>query len=377
MRNNDNKENQVHKKVLIIGDADSIWVKTIIERTHIPFGDQVSVLSFKNSSFTDYYKLNNIKVFTLKSIKSFAGPFNLMHNIGVVMKPYDLIVIHFVQPHRALLANIGRFFSKKLVLVFWGSDILRLSKNKIVEKAIKNSDDMVIGTREMEDRFHEWYGDKYDDKIKRINFGANGIDTLNEKHYDLTALCEQYGIDQNKVVLSIGYSNSFSQQHLKILEAVGTLSKELRDKIHIMLRLSYGDGSAEYINSIKKKVVETGCSSTVFETYLSKEEIAETTSLADIFVHALITDARSASMCEHMFAGSLVMIPSWIKYDIFSSAFVLKYDDFEELGSLLAENIVKKHNSKFREQLDLNRQRIYEICSWDVHVRNWRDLYNA
>lgn len=363
------------KKVLIIGDANSIWVKTIIERTHLPFGDQVSVLSFNNNSFTDFYRDNNINIYNLKSIKTIAGPINLFHNLYYVLKHYDLIVVHFVQPHRALLAIIGRMFSKKLLLVFWGSDILRANKNILVQKAIRKSSAMVIGAKEMENRFHDLYGYEYDNKIFRVNFGSDGVDVLNTKVFDQELLCKKYGIDDKKVILSIGYNNSPGQQHLKILEAVGSLSKEQLNNIHILLRLSYGNGDADYINSIKKKVDEIGCSSTFFESLLSKEEIAETTSLADVFVHALITDARSASMCEHLFAGALVIIPNWINYDIGDKFFALKYDNFEQLKIILSDNIIKKRDSKYKNQIESNRRSIYDICSWEVHAKKWRNLY--
>ena len=176
------------KKVLIIGDADSIWIKSIIEKTHIPFGDKVSVLTYKNKTFEDFYKKNNIDIYYLKSIRSFKGPFNILNNLLNVIKHYDMIIVHFVQPHRALLGYIGNIFSKKLILVFWGSDILRFPKNIIVENAIKKASNIVIGTKEMEERFHELYGDKYISKIIHVNFGANGIDTLSEKQYDLMCL---------------------------------------------------------------------------------------------------------------------------------------------------------------------------------------------
>ena len=362
--------------ILLIGEADTIWVKSVIEKTHLPFGDNVSILTGKNTIFKDYYENNHIRILRLKKIRSPFGFFNLCHNLKIVFQHYDLVIIHFIGGHRVLLARIARFFSDKLILVFWGSDLLRKKKNWIVNAALKASSSVLIGTQPMNDVFVRYYGHQYDNKIRKINFGSRGMDSLKKIENNQSGLRAKYNIDESKIVISIGYNKMMAQQHLKVLDMINALSDEQRSKIHLLFRLTYGDGDAEYINKIRRLVAKSGCSNSFFESYLSDDEVAELTLLTDIFIHAQITDAKSASMCEHLYAGALVINPDWIKYpDLENRVFYLTFNEFDELRRLIGENLVKKDSSRYCQKLVSNRQIIYDICSWDAHVKKWRDMY--
>lgn len=363
--------------VLIIGDADSIFVKALIEKTHLPFGDKVSVLTGQNSVYKDYYKNNQVSIFCLKKTRTLLGIINFLDNIRVATHKYDLIIVHYLDARKGLLARIGSFFSKKLLLVCWGSDILRQqNKNRIVESAIRVSSAILISTQEIKEKFRVLYGTEYDYKIKSIYFGSNGIDTLKRNNYDQHSLSVKYGINEHKIVISIGYNKSVAQQHIKVLQIISSLLPEEKEKIHILLRLTYGDGDSEYINQIKKSVKQTGCTSSFFESYLTDEEVAELTFLTDIFIHAQITDSRSASMCEHLYSGSLVINPSWIKYsDLENKVFYLIFNSFSDLKKIVKDNLIKKENSQYRKLLYSNKKTIYEICSWDFAIKTWRKIY--
>lgn len=363
--------------VLIIGNADSIFVKTLIEKTHLPFDDKVSVLTGQNSIYKAFYRKNQVSVFCLKNTRTLFGIINFLNSIRVAIHQYDLIIVHYLTARRVLPARIGSIFSKKLLLVCWGSDILRQqNKNRIIENAIRASAAILISTQEIKEKFRVLYGTEYDYKIKRIYFGSNGIDNLKRNNYDQHSLSIKYGINEQKIVISIGYNKSVAQQHLKVLQIIGSLLPEERKKIHILLRLTYGDGDNEYINQIKKCVKQTGCTSSFFESYLTDEEVAELTFLTDVFIHAQITDSRSASMCEHLYSGSLVINPSWIKYsDLENKVFYLKFNSFSDLKKIVKDNLVKKENSQYRKLLYDNKETIYEICSWEFAIKLWRDIY--
>lgn len=363
--------------VLIIGDADSIWVKTIIEKTHLPFGDKISILTIRNKLFKDFYSKNQIKIFYQKRMKTLFGGINFLYNVRAVIPQYDIIIVHYLTPNRAFLARIGSIFTKKLLLVCWGSDILRQkNKNRIIESAIRVSSAILISTEEIKEKFQSLYGTKYDYKIKRAYFGSNGIETLRLNNCDQHSLGIKYGIDEQKIVISIGYNKAVAQQHLKVLQIINSLLPEEREKIHILLRLTYGDGDGEYLNKIKKSVEQTECTSSIFESYLTDEEIAELTFLTDIFIHAQITDAQSASMCEHIYSGALVINPSWIKYtELEKRVFYLTYSTFTDLKGIIQANLVKKDKSQYCKLLCNNKKKIYEICSWDFKIKDWRSIY--
>ncbi|MBR2558008.1 MAG: hypothetical protein IKE95_06560, partial [Methanobrevibacter sp.] len=94
----------------------------MIKKTHLSFGDDISILSSTNSVFTDYYQENNVKVFPLKAIEN-DGISGMINNLKVLFKGYDLLIVHYVGENFARWGYIGSIFTKKLLLSFWGSDI--------------------------------------------------------------------------------------------------------------------------------------------------------------------------------------------------------------------------------------------------------------
>lgn len=365
-------------KVLVIGNADSIWIKSLVEKTHLAYGDDVSILSSCNATYFDYYKNNDVKVYKLNRIKSIRLPINILKNIGILKDNYNLISVQYVEKGKALWGIISSFFSKKVLLSFWGSDLLRQRKSSLLVRcAIRCSSAITLTTDEMYDRFSALYGYRYIKKIRRTKFGSNGISFISRiANKDL--LYRKYGIDKNKVLVSIGYNGFKEQQHLKVLNEIYKLSLEDRKRIHLIIRVTYGNKDKEYMNQIKRAVEQTKCTNHIFEEYLSDDEVAEITAITDVFIHAQTTDARSASMCEHLYANCVVINPSWIKYpDFENNLFYLKFEDFDELRLIISNNLLKKEESIYRKELIKNTKLVYELCAWESFAPLWRDVYES
>ena len=365
--------------VLIFADGDSIWTKSVIEHTLCSYDDNVTILSTKLvSKYAEFYKKNNISiVYRRKMLGKVGSLFIGISNLDTISKGYDIFCAHYITNASIRVLTIAKKYCKKTIFIFWGSDILRRTKKSIRRiYAFNTVDRICMSTREMEKKFHELYGMKFDNKIRKINFGSNGIELLTDGQLEMKEIRRRYNIDESKIVISIGYNKMCSQQHLKVLNVIKTLLPELREKIHIILRLTYGNGDNNYINKIKALVDESGCSSSIFESYMSDIEVAEVVSITDIFIHAQTTDARSASMCEHLYAGSLVIVPSWIQYsEIEGKVFYLTFEKFEDLEDLISNNLVHKQNSIYHEKLKRNRIELYDLCSWKSQVPDWRKLY--
>ncbi|MCR5340561.1 MAG: hypothetical protein K6E60_04365 [Saccharofermentans sp.] len=363
-------------KVLIIGNANSIWVKNVIEKTYLPFGDKVSVLSSSNDVFSEYYKEHKVKILEWRKRDSLK---NFLHDYRCLAKCYDIVQVHFVRGDSSSMGRINRLFSKRLILSFWGSDLFRAENaDTRIKRALNAASAITMSTPEMEEKFHHLYGDRYDSKIHRLGFGVKGLDVLQAMKAERSDLLHKYFIPENKVIISIGYNKSQAQQHVKVLDVIHSFSKDIQAKIHIVLRLTYGSCEPGYVEKIKCYLSKLDCTYSLFENYLSDEEFAELTILTDVFIHAQTSDAQSASVSEHLYAGCLVLNPSWIKYsNLKDKVFYLSFNDFNDLGSLLSENIVSKAESPYKDLLKENSKRIYELCSWKTAVQKWRSVYSG
>ena len=369
-------------RVLIFGKSESIWVKTVVEHTLLKYGDEVTILSAGEGDYNpylDFYKQNNVTVYPYRKRNGKLGTLlSGFTNLDVLKKKYDLFCVHYVNNRALCVFPIARLYSKRSCLFFWGSDLLRDGKRSFLRSySYKNADHIGISTQEMLDRFHSLHGYSYDKKIIRTHFGVNGLDPIKDINCDMSIIRHKYNIDPNKVVISIGYNNIPEQQHIKVLNQIINLPENARDKIHLLVRMTYGMGSKEYIAEVKDLIIKTGCSYSVFDSFLSDIEIAELTKLTDIFIHAQTTDARSASMLEHLYANCLVINPAWINYaDISDSVFYLTFDALEDLKKIITNNLDLKGNNKYLNKLLMNTQAVAEFNLWDKLAPTWRDAYN-
>ena len=365
-------------KVLLVGDADSNYLKSTIERTLLSFGDKASILSPRNNTFKDYYIEHGIKVYLQKKkLWKFGTILSGLMNINVLKNRFDLVCFHFITNISLCMIPVARLFSKRIIVSYWGSDILKKTKpNLLTRISLNYADCITMITEVMKEKFCSLYGHGYDSKIHILDFGSEGIEQLKKLNKNQMDIKKEYGIPEGKIVVSIGYNNRPEQQHVEVLKSIQKLSKDERDRIHLLLRLTYGLGDQKYIDEIKRNVEKTACSYTYFESYLSGEKTAEITELTDIFIHAQTSDARSATMCEHLYSGCVVINPTWIDYSDFSDkVFFLTFDGFEHLGTVISQNLENKENSRYIDKLTKNREAIANLCSWDKLIPEWRIIY--
>lgn len=371
-------------KVLVICPAESIWTKLLIEYTMIPMGWDIYLLADCGSGvFEEYYRKNNIHVIDYSKNgkkglrKLYPNTFWIKYYIRKLH--IDNIILEFTNPGRMYWGWILKQNNNRLLAVAWGSDILTASKNDIRLNSIyyKKSNGIVISTQKMLNRFKEDYGDKYNQLIYRAYFGVNGFDFIKKYIGMKNACCKGLGLPSDKIIISIGYNAREEQQHDKALKCFKTLSNSILEKIHIVLKMTYLQENSDYISNVKKIVSSLGCTYSIFEEYMSNDESAMLPVATDIFVHAQVSDALSASVQEYMYGGALVLNPSWIKYYEFEEmgAFYISYSDFEELsilmGKLLKDNSYKEYN----EKLLANQELLPKYYSWTMVQKQWIEIY--
>ena len=75
---------------LVVGDANSIYLKSIIDRTMLDYSDTVYVLSVNNDNYSDFYKNNNVTI--IKEKRNFGIINTLLSgicNIKTLSRKYD------------------------------------------------------------------------------------------------------------------------------------------------------------------------------------------------------------------------------------------------------------------------------------------------
>lgn len=370
-------------KILAIGTGYSQFVKEPIEYTLLDGDNEIYVTynEDESSNFRDFYKENGIKLLNLhdkKKILSRIPKLGTVYNLYVAVKaiskakPFDVIHIHSMNSYVYTYFIIYgiRKYSKRIICTIYGSDILLKTDRELMKfkKIFDKIDSISMASNSLIDKFRGAYGSKYDDKICKLPFGLSNLNYIDES----TQRDVRKNIlhNQDRTVISIGHNNCIEQQHLKAIEAVGLLPEDVREKIVIILQLTYGNGDKDYIAEVKSSANKLGCEIIVLEDYMNGAEIADMVNAVDIYINSQKSDALSGAMIEYLYANTIVLNPKWLDYNELKEkgCEFIQYGAFEEIPEIIASIIEGKKKINFNK----NQSIIAELFHWKKQKDKWR-----
>ena len=129
-----------------------------------------------------------------------------------------------------------------------------------------------------------------------------------------------------------------------------------------------------YADEVKKAAEECGISFIILEELYDLKNIAKLRVATDIIVHAQTTDALSGSIRECLYAGGVLLNPSWISYEEFDRLGIeyVKYDDFDEIASYIEKLII----GDIGMDIGHNIEALGEAFSWDAVKKDWMMIFN-
>jgi len=267
----------------------------------------------------------------------------------------------------------------RIVVSFWGSDLLRRSKATLrrMRRLLTKADVITVSSRGMEERLRETCTPLTADVV-RIPFGVNGFEAIDalRASADATSCRRAFGVArEDDIVVVLGYNGRPEQQHAMMLAAVAKLPEKQLEKLHVILPMTYG-GEEAYVRQVASALSGIDVRGIVLRDFLGAEEQARLCLAADVFVHAQISDALSASMQEFLYAGALVLSGSWLRYPELEEDGVtfMTYQDDDELRALLLE--VGNRGERAWDAPDGNRT-LLRVRSWSSVAAGWRELYGV
>lgn len=377
-------------KILIIGNANSFWIKEYTEYILSEGCNEIFIASKSviNKDFKDFYNKHNINIlqtdrgtFLFDRIPKLKTLVNMFRKVkkeaGNGM--FDVIHIHSV-PSNFMITFLNKFivrFGKKIVCTYWGSDLLSKPKEQLIKAipCLDKAECISYSSDGMDSYFHGVFGDIYNEKIVRAKFGISIYDIIDEvKNHKSKDECKEFfNIEKNKISVMIGYNGSIRQNHLNVIDQLAKLDNEILDKLNIVIQLSYGLPCDEYRQNIIDEISKINVKHVIIDNFLNREESAVLRIATDIFIHAQESDAFSASIQECVYAGSILLNPSWIMYKEFDDIGIdyIKYNSFDELPMIIKNitdgKIKISNNGKVRE--------LYKKYSWNAVKEDWLKLY--
>lgn len=326
--------------------------------------------NFEISNSYEYYnnifKLNKI-IYWLK--------FNKYLKIKYYYLKGSIVDIQFADIQFFYLIPFLKSTFNKIVLSFWGSDLLRLDKKQYfkLKNLIKMVDVLSFETSEFSNIFIQKIGKKHNSKMRKVRFGINllkQIDLLSED--DISRFARQYEINQGKQVVAIGYNRGKAHQHLLAIDSIINANVD-PNLIHLVIPWTYGPNDEQYKDEICR-LIDGKYTYSFIDNKLTDKEIASLRKVTDIMIQVQTTDVMSSSMLETLYAKNIIITGSWLPYnDIYDAGVVMnKVDEVAEVGKMLTD-VLEEHVSE--DILEKNKQVIGKLYSWESCISAWIEMY--
>ncbi|MBR7033791.1 MAG: hypothetical protein IKI03_09195 [Clostridia bacterium] len=373
-------------KALVIGTAASMWVKEFIGRVLLPEGMEVTVLRDPTAKckYSDFYEENGVKfaglytpssfMMKIPRIRKYYKQRRTIKALSEIREKFDYIFIVSSVAFYVKCAGIVYQEGTKVFALYIGSDILRakdkdiavmkpeLSRMKAVIVPVSKKPEAACARRLLD-------GKKPDHVI---DFGSSQIECIDAYSKEGRGASKSaLGIDEDALTICVGHNGFESQQHLKLLDAISSLPPVLKDRVTLILPMTYG-GRKKYRAEVKDAA--GSFRHVIFDSFMDSDTVARLRVASDVYINAQVTDALSTSMLEHIYAGCEVLVGSWLSYPELREwgVSIGEFADFNELAGLIEKRLVGQSANK--EELERNHQILHRYLSWETCRKKWHEV---
>lgn len=367
---------------VLITNINSIWTHEFIKNILFEKDIKIYITAFEEveKKTFDILKDYNIEIIDLYKESKIKKTFKLIFKLFKINKQKKIKDVTINWMPSSFLAYVVTFvvyfFGEKTVGSFIGSDLLTKEYKEVkkLKLCLKKLDYIVLGSSRLVDKFHEYFGNKYDSKIRTCIYGSPIFDEIKDiENISRISLKEEFKLNSKKKIISIGYNGFREQQHLELIDSLKGLKSEVKEKVFILVHLAYSLESEEYKKEIKEKLNSINIEFKIINKMFSKKETAKLRRLVDIALQGQVSDALSSSIREYLYAGAILINPSWLNYKEFKKLNIsyLEYDKFEEIEKLITDIIENNLNIEKKA----NKEKLYNNFSWKAAKGCWKELY--
>lgn len=312
------------------------------------------------------------KLFRKKIIKKY-----IKHN--------DIVDVQWCGHYYAPYMDCIKRQSNKIIATLFGSDFYRSSETerKIQKKIFETAKIITIGPN-MSDDFLAVFPE-FANKIKFSHFGSARLDIISELYNETNKQIfrDKYKIKKDKIVITVGYSANPLQQHFMFLDVLGKLPKEIKQKLFLLLPMTYAN-KKDYSEKLLAKLQDLKIEFIAFQNpnnekkyWLTDKEIAEIRIISDITVNTQTTDALSSSIKEAFATGNILLVGDWLPYEIYENMNLFFVRSSE---NKLLENFtfILNNYNEFKQKCMGNIEPILNFSTWKAvmpyFIENYKQI---
>lgn len=368
--------NALRKKYATQVDLFELRPKEQIKKEAYVSFDNVLNLSLKMSDYSAGDKLSGLlswffisKLLKGNGIVDALRMATLYKKLKPVISSYDVVHICYVSN------QLFGFFdaiktAKKLVITWWGSDILQNNKDFDYykqEKLVGIAKKVTVHQREMKELFLSKFGREYENKVSEMlvvsdsNYMRTFAHALQDKHKYIAAFKQKHDIADNKRIVIIGHTAHTSDNHLPILKSIEPYSKQISDKVCFVFPMTYGIDDESHSTAIEVLCRKMDIQCIILTRFLSEEDMFELRMASEVLLRLSKVDAFSLSLCETLCAGNVVVTGTWLPYSKLrgNGVFLEEVYELQNVGQKFVE-IIENYNA-FANRCKDNPRRIITI----------------
>lgn len=300
-----------------------------------------------------------------------------------IIDKYDFIDFQSFPSYQTALAEYCASRKKEYMISFWGSDALRASEEELnADKTSLDGAKYIKLNKQIAQVITNFYKERYGvDYSPKYRGAIDGVTNGNKDIFLLDALTESdindseplfKGGNTGKLLVTIGYNGSTKQNHIKAIEILMGLSKELKSKIHLVFPMTYGT-PAGYFDRVLNTVSESGISYTLLDKFLTNKDICVLRKITDIFIMLQDTDGFSGSVRSHVYCQNVCLIAEWLDYPIAENNVYYERVNWDNLLNTIIRVITDY--DKHKEKCMSNKERMRPFMTWDKYIDYTYNLY--
>lgn len=375
------------KNIVILGNASTIFIYNYCKEV-LCDGYNVIIISFGDGSiYKNRYQDLGIKILSrplkkdLLSLKPDA-----LRQYWCILKEFknkeiDALHVHYVNIKELLLLVPLWNKARRRILTFWGSDLFEGTKSKLFSKYfIRTSTKCVLMIEQNKKKFFELFGVQYANKLEIIDFGNNNLTYIDRKLEEVNVANSERKREE-RFYVHIGYNATKNQNHKEIIKAISMLDKDIKRRVICILPMNYSKPNdyTDYKKELCDLLTDNEIDYYIEEKFLEGEDLAAFRCSADLFVLGHLTDARSQSPLEYVYAK----VPFLCKTEVscnyneickgHDDGYIV-YDDYSEIADHVS-NFIKGKYELNSDDMEERKKKIRHECSWDSYREEWRKLY--
>jgi hypothetical protein len=316
--------------------------------------------------------------FRVPKLRNRATVAVLKKRVADLPSDFDAVNIQFADPIYRYLVPAFRRRAKKIITTIWGSDFLRAGPSALDDLGhTLNASDFVTSNNPeiMEKMVARYPGIARRARI--VPFGLGSLDVIAglQRSESLEESRRKLGIPSGRLVVTCGYNAIPEQRHAMMIEAVARISVAARSRLIVLIPMTYPDNHA-YREEVRKTVKATDVEYRIWDKKMSAEDVGRLRIVSDHVVNVQTTDSLSASIQEHLFAGSSMMVGKWLPYGVLErmGIHLERVENVEAISAIL-ENVALA--SVVRRIRPDYADRIYDYSSWSSNAPKWFELYGG